>query len=314
MSTSNIDDDLSCFDDLFRSKYGGEGVTSAEQVEERIEEHNRLTPHKPISVSPTVSVVDASMQFCGGTALDLSAFLNMDIPERSYLLEPWLPEGGLVMVHAAAGVGKTYFALNVAFAVATGTEFLGWKAPTSKSVLYVDGEMGSADLKGRLKKIANGIPYKKFHLITPDRFGRPMPDIAEFQGQHMLSGHIENVDLVVIDNLSCLIQSGDENDVESWRPIQKWLVELKGKGKTVLILHHESKAGSQRGTSARQDSLDTVIRLSRAANADDKSALSFDIEFKKSRGFYGDNARPMNASMRTNRKGEIYWSHQISNK
>jgi hypothetical protein len=41
-------------------------------------------------------------------------FMRMDLPERKYLLEPWLPEQGLAMVHASRGIGKTFFGLSVA--------------------------------------------------------------------------------------------------------------------------------------------------------------------------------------------------------
>ena len=45
------------------------------------------------------------------------------------------------MVYAKRGVGKTHFALGVAYAVAAGAKFLSWQAETPRKVLYIDGEM-----------------------------------------------------------------------------------------------------------------------------------------------------------------------------
>ncbi|WP_156504443.1 AAA family ATPase, partial [Oleiphilus sp. HI0066] len=59
-------------------------------------------------------------------------FMAENIPPRQCILAPWLPEQGLAMIYAPRGIGKTFFSLNIAHAVATGTSFLGWevKQPT----------------------------------------------------------------------------------------------------------------------------------------------------------------------------------------
>src|SRR4051812_24412513 len=52
-------------------------------------------------------------------SIALDAFLSLSIPAKSMLLAPWLPEKGLALVFAPRGVGKTHFALGVAYAVAS---------------------------------------------------------------------------------------------------------------------------------------------------------------------------------------------------
>ena len=64
----------------------------------------------------------------GTKTWNLGDFLGRNIGEPAALLSPWLKEGGLWMVHADAGIGKTFFVLNVAFAVAAGGRFLCWDA------------------------------------------------------------------------------------------------------------------------------------------------------------------------------------------
>ena len=46
-------------------------------------------------------------------------------------------------------------------------------------------------------------------------------------------------------------------------PVQEWILQLRRRGISVLIVHHAGKGGDQRGTSAKEDVLDTVIKLSR---------------------------------------------------
>ena len=89
-------------------------------------------------------------------ALDIGDLLARDFPAKDLLLTPWLRRRDLAMVHAWRGVGKTYFALGVAYAVAGGGSFLGWEAPRARKVLYLDGEMPGAAIKERLAAIVEG--------------------------------------------------------------------------------------------------------------------------------------------------------------
>ena len=60
--------------------------------------------------------------------LTLSKFFSLAIKPREMLLAPIIPEKGLAMLYASRGTGKTFIALGIAYAVATGTGFLRWKA------------------------------------------------------------------------------------------------------------------------------------------------------------------------------------------
>ena len=52
----------------------------------------------------------------------LSEIINLKFPPKDYILEPFLPEQGMQwFIHLL--VGKTWFSIGVANAVATGTEF-----------------------------------------------------------------------------------------------------------------------------------------------------------------------------------------------
>src|SRR5215472_9984338 len=89
-------------------------------------------------------------------ALSDEQFLALNIPPRGMVMSPWLPEKGLAMVHSPRGVGKTHFCMAVAYAVASGGEFLGFKAPHPRRVVYLDGEMPANAMQRRLAALVEG--------------------------------------------------------------------------------------------------------------------------------------------------------------
>jgi RecA-family ATPase len=70
---------------------------------------------------------------------DLHTFLAEPIAPCELILAPIIMTQSLSMIHAWRGVGKTHVALGIAYAVASGGEFLRWKAPVPRKVLYLDG-------------------------------------------------------------------------------------------------------------------------------------------------------------------------------
>ena len=65
----------------------------------------------------------------------------------------------------------------------------------------------------------------------------------------------------MVDSLSTLCRSGVENESESWLPVQEWALRLRRNGVSVLFVHHAGKSGKQRGTSRREDVLDTIFHV-----------------------------------------------------
>jgi putative DNA primase/helicase len=72
------------------------------------------------------------------------------LTSRPDLLAPLLASDTAALVYGPAGIGKSFFALGIAWAAAGGGSFLGWRSPRPHRVLYVDGELGAATLRERL--------------------------------------------------------------------------------------------------------------------------------------------------------------------
>src|SRR5262249_20731690 len=184
-------------------------------------------------------------------------------------LDPIIPQKGLVMLYAARGTGKTHVGLGIGHAVATGGKFLRWTAPKARRVLIVDGEMPTVVLRDRLKDISSNVRPERgaLQVISGDLIeDGGVGNLASLKVQAELDPHLDGVELLILDNLSSLTTVIRDNDAESWNPIQAWLLRLRRRGISVLIIHHAGKGGEQRGTSRREDVLDTSISLRRPAD------------------------------------------------
>jgi len=121
--------------------------------------------------------------------------------------------------------------------------------------------------------------------------------------------HIEQSDLVIIDNLSALVRSGKENEAEGWLPVQEWALRLRSKGKSILFIHHSGKGGQQRGTSKREDVLDTVIGLKHPSDYSPEQGCRFELHFEKARGIAGSDVKPLELQM-TSVNGMTTWAYR----
>lgn len=234
-------------------------------------------------------------------AINLEDLLRLDIPPRELILAPWLPTQGLSMIYAPRGVGKTQVALGIAYAVASGGSFLGWSAGKPRGVLYLDGEMPLISMQERLARIVRDCEDEladpnNLRLVNPDRQSKGF-NLATIEGRERLKPLLEGVSLVIVDNISTLASCGRENEAESWLPLQEWALDLRRQGLSVLFIHHAGKGGTQRGTSRREDVLDTVIALRHSKDYDPRDGAQFEVHFEKSRNLAGDEVCSIQAKL-----------------
>ena len=80
--------------------------------------------------------------------LTVEAWLRRKLPPRDFLFDAVLSTICRWLVVGATGVGKTLLALELAFAIAAGANFLNWKGDGRKRrVMYFDGELPAETLK-----------------------------------------------------------------------------------------------------------------------------------------------------------------------
>jgi putative DNA primase/helicase len=212
-----------------------------------------------------------------------SALASLTLKQRSPLLDDWLCEGDYGIIFASRGVGKTWFGLLIAKAVATGGRLGEWKAPEPVRVLYVDGEMPPDLMRDRDRGLGSGEVEFLNHEILFDRTEKVLnitePAVQEAILQKCIR---DNIKLVMLDNLSTLVSGVKENDSFEWERLHNWLLHFRRRKIAVVLIHHAGRSGEMRGTSKREDAAFWVILLNDGKkHADDKRGARFISIFTK---------------------------------
>lgn len=263
-------------------------------------EEERSTPPKAL---PSIS----------SAVVDLEGLRSMALPERKRHL-PWLPEGSIMMIYGARGIGKTMLQLSLGVSLASGTSFLKWPVTVPTGVLYVDGEMPLDELKSRITKLMPNQPGM-LRFLTSDRvYQSSQRDLVltsesmRAELDHFWDAHPE-IRILILDNISRLFTGINEDKKQEWEPINAWLLRLRHRGLAIVLIHHAGKGGNQRGTSGREDALDTVIRLSLPANYDPKDGCHFELGFTKSRSVKGEDVAPLDVQLEEI-NGQLRWIYK----
>lgn len=202
----------------------------------------------------------------------LPELLAASYPAPEFALEPLLPHPGLMMVYGPTGIAKTYFAIALGLAIASGHQILNYKSAVRRGVMYVDGELGNRAMQGRVRKMLSGHEFQPegFYTLTrDDQAGGMIPDLNELAAQTMLLDAIpDDVDVVILDNLSTLTSShgngssDSANSWDSWDDMQRLLLSLRRRGLSTIVVHHANKGGvAQSGTERKVHVMDTVVSL-----------------------------------------------------
>ena len=226
-------------------------------------------------------------------------------PDRRPLLcrqgTPVLREGDIAEIHAVRGLGKTWVACTLGIVVATGTDALGFSAPSPSRVLIIDGEMASRDLQERicehLSFALNVIDTDNLTIIGADWQDEFLPRLDTVEGQAAVEPFVDQADLIIIDNRSTLLDPEGESDPVAWQPTQDWALSLRRRGKTTLFVHHGNRQGGARGLSKAEDVMNLIIKLSRPDDYRAEEGARFRLEFEKNRGVHGAAVTPFTARL-----------------
>ncbi|MCK6683122.1 MAG: AAA family ATPase [Thermoanaerobaculia bacterium] len=239
-------------------------------------------------------------------AASVEEFLQRDFPAKEELLSPWLHRGGTALIFARRGIGKTWFVQTLSCSLASARPVFRqhpnrpapalWHAKRPVTVFHLDGEMTGRDLKERFAHLiaANGFNTAgRLKVLASDTFDDPpFPSLSRVEGRATVEALAADSEVLILDNISTLFPGLDENDAQSWDPIQDWLLRLRRAGKTVILVHHANKSGGQRGTSKREDVNTITIELEEPNDFIPEEGARFGVIFKKNRGLMGEIVRP----------------------
>lgn len=220
-----------------------------------------------LNVSPELEkIVYPFKEFGGFSAFELG---KMNIPAPSYLVDGVVPQGCSLLA-AAPKIGKTLFALNIAYGIACGGVVLG-NVPVSKaSVLFLALEGSKRGLKRRLKNLAQGEAYPEnlhFYQRWPDKDNGGYDLLKYWIDQHNDAG------LIVVDTLKRVRGTGGGSrymynfDYEALQPLSA-LAEMTNV--SIIAIHHTRKMESAdpldmvSGTHGLTGAVDNVLVMQRS--------------------------------------------------
>lgn len=238
--------------------------------------------------------------------MSTKSLLEKTVKPREFLLDPILTTRAMAEIFSWRGVGKTYFALSLAGAIASGGSFLGWTAPRARKVLFVDGELDEYSLQQRVRQLDIG--NDNLTVLCCDAQVNPFPHLASPQAQRIIEDNLCGAELLTLDNLSALAPATNEREAEDWIVIQTWLKNLKRKyGTTTIFLHHAGHSGASRGTTRREDLLDVVIELRKPKEYRASENLRAELIFGKVRGKLSQHAEPLQIWLESDQNGHLSW-------
>ncbi len=186
------------------------------------------------------------------------------LPDLEWVIVGVLPAPAFGVLYGEPGCGKTFTALSMALAIASGTPWLG-RETRQAPVLYIAAE-GVLGLKRRLQA-----HYQKHGMPAPSpeqmRFIASAIEIMKPASVVAVLATLNDASfkpgLIIIDTLARVALGADENSATDMGHVVEGFDRLKREtGATVLVLHHSRKSGGsvERGSSALRGAADVMIQ------------------------------------------------------
>ena len=194
--------------------------------------------------------------------LEVSLWSDMEskeYPQRKVLVSNLIHDREAIMLYSPTGVGKTWLSLAIAMIVAGRgkLDLLDWENEDPQPVCYVDGEMLEEDMQERIKMLIPSLNVdeeelrKNFRYLSrvsqPDEVDEFLSLDLEENQMELLRWLHESTEkgkspLVLLDNLSNLVELGDDNSAGQMQPFNMMVTKARKQGCSMGIIHHTGKA------------------------------------------------------------------------
>ena len=211
---------------------------------------------------------------------DAMQLFSREYPKTPWLVHGLLTRGGNAVIGGEPKTAKTWLAIEIAIAVATGTKACGEFFSERGTAAYFFAEDLDKQVRNRIRALLAGsgrdvLPNGRLFVRPRGAFLDVLkdPDLAWVVASCRQLGRL---DLLVLDPLRD-IHSGEEDTSDSMRDVMRRLRVLgELLGCTVVVTHHNSKATADtskrragqrgRGSSAIHASTDSGIYLGSLAS------------------------------------------------
>ena len=188
-------------------------------------------------------------------------------------VEGLFTHGDRVMVYGEWGAFKSFLLYHLALHLAMGRDWLGHAIVMPRRVLYLDEDMGEADIRSRMKRLALGLGLTTEDLplwVLPPQGYQVHPGFGRMLWDRCQQWSVEPT-VVIIETLRQVIV-GDENRAGDVVRLWRGLLYLKQRGVTVILSHHMKKPNQEfpddlrhraSGTTAQLGQIDASLAVTR---------------------------------------------------
>jgi len=187
------------------------------------------------------------------TYLSWQELAAKEFSEPPFLINPYIPAGGIVFLWGDTSVGKSPLGWEMARAVGSGTDFFGLPTELGK-VLYIELDTPERLVAERLKKLPTLDPPEgggvSFLFLPP----LSVPMVAPADRQRLDEAASQSYALVIINTLR---KCHSMNDKEAQTPkIVYEFFQRTFPGAALLFVHHSKKSQLNQATGTYEAGLD----------------------------------------------------------
>lgn len=219
------------------------------------------------------------------------------LPRREMLVKGLFGVGEMSVTYGAPKTGKSFLLTSCALAIACGdSDWFGYRIKRPGLVIYCIME-GAGGFPNRLaawsERTGRIVPNQFAYVPVRLRFLAPEKNKTPFQRARAVAEDILRLKrlvaeveaqtgqpcvMLVIDTVARAMTGRDENDTQDMGEFVDACSELQGLPSRphVALVHHESKSGSMRGSSALVGAGDTMLRVQRT-----DTGRQWAVEFSK---------------------------------
>lgn len=212
-----------------------------------VEKARRKHPYSEVDITFAGLRESARVTVAPQTVYSYREFRKLEL-SIEWVFEDLLASEGYGIFFGESGVGKTQLILQMVRAIATGSDFLGYKntSATPRRVIFFSLEMGSRPLKWFTDKMELDLSEEELELCSEWLDIVPLGEAMSLNrddGRKFFESIIKErkPELVFIDSLGAM-REGTLNDDASANDLQKYIMGFKKAfGCGIVVVHHANK-------------------------------------------------------------------------
>jgi|TARA_Y100000310_G_scaffold318959_1_gene373643 archaellum biogenesis ATPase FlaH len=231
----------------------------------------------------------------GLTLHSYTDYIEDETEEPDMIIEQGiLPERGILIIGGQPKAGKSILALNLAYHLATGTQWLDFAIPKTRKTVVLQAENSYWNVRRRIRTMNNATeapfllpPPNKDTLTVSDPIALKINSLKDYlKMETIITRH--SPDVLIIDPLVHFHSADENSNAEMGLVMEHFRTLANNHNLAVIIIHHSKKPGlnqsqggmTLRGASAVFGAVDTAVVLARHTDpqtGETDYTLDFDI-------------------------------------